>query len=86
MDGVNELDDIGKISNLLDPDTKTKSLDESRKTGQTSGTKLAFYSNGNLFIILWRNQEKWCIHFHRDHQLSYHSLNVRIHSGIKFLE
>ncbi|MFS8031811.1 hypothetical protein Hanom_Chr17g01550331 [Helianthus anomalus] len=57
MDGVNELDDIGKISNLLDPDTKTKSLDESRKTGQTSWTKLAFYSNGNLFIIFWRNQE-----------------------------
>ncbi|MFS7937836.1 hypothetical protein Hanom_Chr05g00432461 [Helianthus anomalus] len=44
MDGVNELDEKGKISNLLDPDAKKKHLDESRKTSQTSGTKTGFYS------------------------------------------
>ncbi|MFS7962960.1 hypothetical protein Hanom_Chr08g00732611 [Helianthus anomalus] len=39
MDGVNESDENGKISKLLDPDAKNKPLDESRKTGQTSRTK-----------------------------------------------
>ncbi|MFS7957782.1 hypothetical protein Hanom_Chr07g00670461 [Helianthus anomalus] len=48
MDGVNEPDENGKISNLLDPDAekvKNKPLDESRKTSQTSGTNMAFYSS-----------------------------------------
>ncbi|MFS7977827.1 hypothetical protein Hanom_Chr10g00908611 [Helianthus anomalus] len=44
MDGVNEPDENGKISTLLDLDRKNKPLDESRKTGQTSGTRMAFYS------------------------------------------
>ncbi|KAJ0929095.1 putative transcription factor WD40-like family [Helianthus annuus] len=44
MDGVNEPDENGKISNLLDPDAENKPLDESRKTGQTSWTKMPFYS------------------------------------------
>ncbi|MFS7902967.1 hypothetical protein Hanom_Chr01g00018041 [Helianthus anomalus] len=44
MDGVNESDEHGKISNLLDPDAENKPLDESHKTGQTSGTKMSFYS------------------------------------------
>ncbi|MFS7962964.1 hypothetical protein Hanom_Chr08g00732661 [Helianthus anomalus] len=44
MDGVNETDKNGKVSNLLDPNAKNKPLDESRKTGQTSGTKMTFYS------------------------------------------
>ncbi|MFS7928600.1 hypothetical protein Hanom_Chr04g00322681 [Helianthus anomalus] len=47
MDGVNEPNENGKISNLLDPDAKNKPLDESRKTGQTSGTKMTFYSKEN---------------------------------------
>ncbi|MFS7958261.1 hypothetical protein Hanom_Chr07g00676131 [Helianthus anomalus] len=42
--GVNESDENGKISNPLDPMRKDKPLNESRKTGQTSGTKMAFYS------------------------------------------
>ncbi|KAJ0843005.1 hypothetical protein HanRHA438_Chr15g0686631 [Helianthus annuus] len=45
MDGVNELNENGKILNLLDPERKNKPLDEIRKTGQTSGTKMAFYSH-----------------------------------------
>ncbi|MFS7998590.1 hypothetical protein Hanom_Chr12g01155681 [Helianthus anomalus] len=46
MDGVNNgPDENRKISNLLDPDAKKiKPLDENRKTGQTSGMKMAFYS------------------------------------------
>ncbi|MFS8032068.1 hypothetical protein Hanom_Chr17g01553311 [Helianthus anomalus] len=44
MDGVNEPGENGKISNLLDPDAKNKPLDESRKTGEASGTKMAYYS------------------------------------------
>ncbi|MFS7941970.1 hypothetical protein Hanom_Chr06g00482601 [Helianthus anomalus] len=41
MDGVSEPDETGQISNLLDPDMENKPLDESCKTGQTSGTKVA---------------------------------------------
>ncbi|KAM0027280.1 putative ATP diphosphatase [Helianthus debilis subsp. tardiflorus] len=48
MDGVNELDENDKISNLLDPDVENIPLDESRKTGQTSGTKMVFCST--LFL------------------------------------
>ncbi|MFS7949104.1 hypothetical protein Hanom_Chr06g00567631 [Helianthus anomalus] len=44
MDGVNESDENGKISNHLDPDRKNKPLDENHKSGQTSGTEMAFYS------------------------------------------
>ncbi|MFS7944166.1 hypothetical protein Hanom_Chr06g00508881 [Helianthus anomalus] len=43
MDGVSKLGENGKISNLLDLDAEKKPLDESRKTDQTSGTKIAFY-------------------------------------------
>ncbi|MFS7957634.1 hypothetical protein Hanom_Chr07g00668661 [Helianthus anomalus] len=48
MDGVNEPDENGKISNLLAPDAKNKPLNKSRKTGQTLGTKMAFYSRKKL--------------------------------------
>ncbi|MFS7952587.1 hypothetical protein Hanom_Chr07g00608761 [Helianthus anomalus] len=48
MDGVNKSDENGKISNLLDHMRINKALDESRKTGQTSGTKMAFYSLINV--------------------------------------
>ncbi|KAJ0826358.1 hypothetical protein HanRHA438_Chr17g0813421 [Helianthus annuus] len=44
MDGVNEPDENGKISNLLDTDAENKPLDESRKTSQTTVTKMTFYS------------------------------------------
>ncbi|MFS7960524.1 hypothetical protein Hanom_Chr08g00704101 [Helianthus anomalus] len=44
MDGVNELDENGKISNLLDSEAENKPLDENRKIDQTSGTKMALYS------------------------------------------
>ncbi|KAJ0848541.1 hypothetical protein HanPSC8_Chr13g0558711 [Helianthus annuus] len=46
MNEVNEPDENGKISNLLNPDVmrKNKPFDESCKTGQTSRTKMAFYS------------------------------------------
>ncbi|MFS7904383.1 hypothetical protein Hanom_Chr01g00035361 [Helianthus anomalus] len=44
MDGVNEPDENGKISNLFDPDAEKQNFDKSRKTGHTSRTKMAFYS------------------------------------------
>ncbi|MFS7964700.1 hypothetical protein Hanom_Chr08g00753371 [Helianthus anomalus] len=44
MDGVNEPYENGKNLNILDPYAQNKPLDERRKTGQTSGTKMAFYS------------------------------------------
>ncbi|MFS7909127.1 hypothetical protein Hanom_Chr01g00091121 [Helianthus anomalus] len=47
MDGVNKPDKNGKISKVLDSDAENKPFDESRKTGQTSGTNMAFYSNSN---------------------------------------
>ncbi|MFS7895927.1 putative transcription factor WD40-like family [Helianthus anomalus] len=50
MDGVNEPDGNGKISNLLDPDVKKKTYDESRKTDQTLGTKMAFYSKTDFLL------------------------------------
>ncbi|MFS7933734.1 hypothetical protein Hanom_Chr04g00383291 [Helianthus anomalus] len=43
MDVVNELDENGKISNLLDPDADKKPFNESRKRGQTLRAKMAFY-------------------------------------------
>ncbi|MFS7927409.1 hypothetical protein Hanom_Chr04g00308741 [Helianthus anomalus] len=42
MDAVNKPDENGKILNL--PYAKKQTLDESCKTGQTSGTKMTFYS------------------------------------------
>ncbi|MFS7978499.1 hypothetical protein Hanom_Chr10g00916211 [Helianthus anomalus] len=55
MDGVNELDENGKIQTFWTQMRKNKPLDESRKTGQTSGTKRAFYSktidNNNDVVI-----------------------------------
>ncbi|MFS7907436.1 hypothetical protein Hanom_Chr01g00071321 [Helianthus anomalus] len=51
MNGVNDLDENG---NTLTQMQKNKPLDESRKSGQTSGTKMAFYSwykNIVFFII-----------------------------------
>ncbi|MFS7954964.1 hypothetical protein Hanom_Chr07g00636881 [Helianthus anomalus] len=43
MDGVNEPDENGKISNLLDPDAEKQTFRDDI-TGQTSRTKMAFYS------------------------------------------
>ncbi|MFS7957809.1 hypothetical protein Hanom_Chr07g00670761 [Helianthus anomalus] len=56
MDGVNEPDENGKISNgkisnLWILMRKNKPLDESRKTDQTSGTKMAFYSSESMKLI-----------------------------------
>ncbi|MFS7982305.1 hypothetical protein Hanom_Chr10g00961221 [Helianthus anomalus] len=49
MDGVNEPDENSKISNLLDPDAEKQTfLDESRKTSQTSGTKMRFTKKNYL--------------------------------------
>ncbi|MFS7957831.1 hypothetical protein Hanom_Chr07g00671001 [Helianthus anomalus] len=42
-----------KKSTLLDPDGKNKPLDESRKTSQTSGTKMPFYSSQSFY---WFNE------------------------------
>ncbi|MFS8026709.1 hypothetical protein Hanom_Chr16g01489881 [Helianthus anomalus] len=43
MDGVYKPNENGKIPNLLEPDVEKKPNDESCKTGQTSGTKIAFH-------------------------------------------
>ncbi|MFS7912174.1 hypothetical protein Hanom_Chr02g00126821 [Helianthus anomalus] len=51
MDGINETDENGKIPNLFDM-WKNKSLDKSRKTGQTLGT-MAFYSNIKYLFFVW---------------------------------
>ncbi|MFS8017714.1 hypothetical protein Hanom_Chr15g01383661 [Helianthus anomalus] len=45
MDGVNEPDENGKISNLLDPNAKKQTFGrKSQNWPKTSGTKMAFYS------------------------------------------
>ncbi|MFS7911310.1 hypothetical protein Hanom_Chr02g00116591 [Helianthus anomalus] len=44
MDGVNELDENGMIITFWIQMRKNKPLDESRKTGQTLGMKMAFSS------------------------------------------
>ncbi|MFS7921964.1 hypothetical protein Hanom_Chr03g00243071 [Helianthus anomalus] len=44
MDGVNEPDENDKISNLLNPDAEKQIFGQTSQTGQTSGTKMAFYS------------------------------------------
>ncbi|MFS7921342.1 hypothetical protein Hanom_Chr03g00235671 [Helianthus anomalus] len=44
MDQVNEPDENGKFQKFWIQMRKNKPLDESRNTGQTSGTKMAFYS------------------------------------------
>ncbi|MFS7901671.1 hypothetical protein Hanom_Chr01g00002381 [Helianthus anomalus] len=44
MDGVNKLDEIARFQTFWTQMRKNKPLDESRKTDQTSGTKMAFYS------------------------------------------
>ncbi|MFS7956875.1 hypothetical protein Hanom_Chr07g00659731 [Helianthus anomalus] len=45
MDGVNDLDENGKISNLLDPDVKKTNLwTKVAKLAKPQGTKMAFYS------------------------------------------
>ncbi|MFS7915292.1 hypothetical protein Hanom_Chr02g00163551 [Helianthus anomalus] len=49
MDGVNELD--GRFQTFWIQIRKNKPLDESRKTGQTSGTKMTFYSYLKYEII-----------------------------------
>ncbi|MFS8031730.1 hypothetical protein Hanom_Chr17g01549361 [Helianthus anomalus] len=58
MHGVNEPGENSKISNLLNQDAENKPLDESRKTGQTSGTKMAFYllTNYNIMILTARGK------------------------------
>ncbi|MFS8005630.1 hypothetical protein Hanom_Chr13g01239581 [Helianthus anomalus] len=48
MDGVNEPDENGKISNLLDPDAEKQTFGRKSQhwvTGQNLGMKTAFYSN-----------------------------------------
>ncbi|MFS7908859.1 hypothetical protein Hanom_Chr01g00088011 [Helianthus anomalus] len=47
MNRVNEPDENGRFQSFRIQMRKNKPLDESRKTGQTLGTKMAFYS---LFI------------------------------------
>ncbi|MFS7930781.1 hypothetical protein Hanom_Chr04g00348331 [Helianthus anomalus] len=53
MDGVNEPDKNGKISNFWIQMRKNKPLNESFKTGQTSRTKMAFYSFIFVFFMYW---------------------------------
>ncbi|MFS7920396.1 hypothetical protein Hanom_Chr03g00224381 [Helianthus anomalus] len=45
MNGVNELDENGKISNLLDPDAEKQTFGRKSQNWQTSGTKMTDYSN-----------------------------------------
>ncbi|MFS7901736.1 hypothetical protein Hanom_Chr01g00003221 [Helianthus anomalus] len=47
MDGVNEPDENGKISNLLDPHAEKQTFARKSQTGQTSWTKMTFYSKNN---------------------------------------
>ncbi|MFS7942196.1 hypothetical protein Hanom_Chr06g00485441 [Helianthus anomalus] len=44
MDGVNEPDEMARFQTFWIQMRKNKPLIESRKTGQTLGTKKAFYS------------------------------------------
>ncbi|MFS7915837.1 hypothetical protein Hanom_Chr02g00170021 [Helianthus anomalus] len=44
MDGVNEPNENAKFSTFWIQMRKNRPLDENRKTGQTSGTKMTFYS------------------------------------------
>ncbi|MFS7906464.1 putative guanine nucleotide exchange factor [Helianthus anomalus] len=69
MNVVNEPNENGKISNLLDPDVENKPLDESRKTSQTSGTKMTFY----LINVLT---------FSKSHDMSFYDIE---HSFMLFL-
>ncbi|MFS7985483.1 hypothetical protein Hanom_Chr11g00998891 [Helianthus anomalus] len=63
MDGVNEPDANEKILNLLDQTWKNKPLDEIRKTGQTSGTKMTLYSFIYklliLILVIYNNVEEF---------------------------
>ncbi|MFS7941725.1 hypothetical protein Hanom_Chr06g00479611 [Helianthus anomalus] len=45
MDGVNKVDENGMISSLWDPDAEKQTFGRKSKTGQTSRTKMTFYSN-----------------------------------------
>ncbi|MFS7909921.1 hypothetical protein Hanom_Chr02g00100281 [Helianthus anomalus] len=47
MDGVNERMKTARFQNFWIQMRKNRPLDESHKSGQTSGTKMAFYSNLN---------------------------------------
>ncbi|MFS7989991.1 hypothetical protein Hanom_Chr11g01053531 [Helianthus anomalus] len=53
MNGVNEPDEIDKISTFWIQMQKNKPWNENCKTGQTSGTKMAFYALlvFNLFFL-----------------------------------
>ncbi|MFS7980050.1 hypothetical protein Hanom_Chr10g00934831 [Helianthus anomalus] len=42
MDGVNELDENGMISNLLDPDTEKQTFGRKSQNLLNSGTKITF--------------------------------------------
>ncbi|MFS8010387.1 hypothetical protein Hanom_Chr14g01296421 [Helianthus anomalus] len=44
MDGVNDLGENSKISNLLDPDAEKQTFRRKSQNWQTSGTKMEFYS------------------------------------------
>ncbi|MFS7928720.1 hypothetical protein Hanom_Chr04g00324081 [Helianthus anomalus] len=53
MDGVNEQNENGKVQTFWIQMRKHNPLNESRKPGQTSGTKMAFYysKNEKIYII-----------------------------------
>ncbi|KAF5757810.1 hypothetical protein HanXRQr2_Chr17g0831161 [Helianthus annuus] len=53
MDGVNELDESDKISNLLDPDAKKQTFIRKSQIDQTSKTKMTFYSYIFSFFALF---------------------------------
>ncbi|MFS7944779.1 hypothetical protein Hanom_Chr06g00516301 [Helianthus anomalus] len=51
MDGVDEQDENGNISNRLDPDAEKQTFGRKSQTSQTSGTKMTFYSTFSIFKI-----------------------------------
>ncbi|MFS7990234.1 hypothetical protein Hanom_Chr11g01056351 [Helianthus anomalus] len=60
---------MANISNLSDPDAEKQTLGQSRKTGQTSWTKMAFYSKLYLFAyelsdLLPFHEQRKLVQFH----------------------
>ncbi|MFS7963815.1 hypothetical protein Hanom_Chr08g00742751 [Helianthus anomalus] len=58
MDGVNELDEMAIFQIFSIQMRKNKPLNESRKSGQTSGTKKPIYSKHNDQIVTFKTQCK----------------------------
>ncbi|MFS7921291.1 hypothetical protein Hanom_Chr03g00235071 [Helianthus anomalus] len=53
MDGVNEPDETGKISNLLDPNVEKQTFGQKSQNWPNLRPKIAFYSiNKNLQMFL----------------------------------